>query len=255
MTALVAWPWFSAAGAAVGTLFGLFGVGGSSFATPLLSLLGVPAVVAVASPLPATIPAALAGAYAYGRERELDWSTAKWSIIGGLPATVVGALASGKVGGRALLVASGGVLATVGLRVLRPLSDAQVDAGTARRKHPGLVVAGAAGVGLITGLLANGGGFLLVPLYVVGLGLAMRRAAGTSLIVIAALAVPTLITHWALGHIDWTVAASFAAGAVPAALIGSRLAHHLAGDSLRRGFGWLLLLFAAYFVVHLVLAA
>ena len=53
------WPVFVAAGAAIGLLVGLFGVGGSSVATPLLSVLGVPGLLAVASPLPATIPAAL----------------------------------------------------------------------------------------------------------------------------------------------------------------------------------------------------
>lgn len=238
----------------MGLLFGLFGVGGSSFATPLLSLLGVPGLTAVASALPATIPAALAGAVAYGRQGEIDWTTARRSAVGGFPATIAGALLSNVVGGPALLVASGVVLGLVGLRVLRPLSEDQHDAGAARRERPRLVVAGAAGVGLFTGLLANGGGFLLVPLFVVGLGLGMRSAAGTSLIVISVLAVPTLVAHWALGHIDATVAAAFAGGAVPAALIGSRLAQRLASESLRLAFGWLLVGFSAYFVARQVLA-
>ncbi len=58
------WPEVTAAGAGIGVLFGLFGVGGSSFATPVLGLLGVPGLIAVAAPLPATIPAAIAGASA-----------------------------------------------------------------------------------------------------------------------------------------------------------------------------------------------
>jgi uncharacterized membrane protein YfcA len=55
---------------------------------------------------------------------------------------------------------------------------------------------------VFTGLLANGGGFLIVPLYLLIFGLAMRQAVGTSLLVITVLAIPTLITHWALGHIN-----------------------------------------------------
>ena len=58
------WPAFVLAGAVIGTLMGLFGVGGSSIATPLLSLLGVPGLIAIASPLPATVPGAAAGAVA-----------------------------------------------------------------------------------------------------------------------------------------------------------------------------------------------
>lgn len=255
MTAVADWPWLSAAGAVVGLLFGLFGVGGSSFATPLLSVLGVPGLMAVASALPGTIPAALAGAYAYGREGAIDWTTARRSVLGGFPATIAGALLSTVVGGSALLVVSGLVLGVVGVRVLRPLSEAQQVSGAARRERPGLVVALAAGVGLFTGLLANGGGFLLVPLFVVGLGLGIRTAAGTSLVVISALALPTLLTHWALGHIDWSVAAAFAGGAVPAALLGSLLAKRLAGESLRRAFAWLLIAFAVYFIVRQIRAA
>ena len=75
-----------------------------------------------------------------------------------------------------------------------------------------MLVASAAGLGLFTGLLANGGGFLLMPLYLLVFGLRMRQAVGTSLLVIAVLSIPTLVTHWALGHIDWTVAFAFTVG-------------------------------------------
>jgi len=52
----------------------------------------------------------------------------------------------------------------------------------------------------------------------------MPESADTSLVVIAVLSVPTLATHWALGHINWAVAAAFAAGSIPGAAAGSRLA-------------------------------
>ncbi len=58
---MVAWPYILLAGLTIGLLVGLFGVGGSSVATPVLSLLGVPGLLAIASPLPATIPAAETG--------------------------------------------------------------------------------------------------------------------------------------------------------------------------------------------------
>lgn len=94
------WPEIAVAGLGVGVLFGLFGVGGSSFATPALGLLGVPGVVAVAAPLPATIPAAVAGMAAYVRRRQVEWPVARWSLYGGVPATMAGAAMSSYVGGR-----------------------------------------------------------------------------------------------------------------------------------------------------------
>ena len=240
------WPAVTAAGLAVGVLFGLFGVGGSSFATPALGLLGVPGLIAVAAPLPATIPAAIVGMVAYVRRRQVEWPVARWSILGGVPGTIVGALLSRYVGGRSLLVVSGVVLALVGARILWPLPEERLALHTRRR--PGVVVPAAAVIGLITGLLANGGGFLLVPLFVLVLGLTMPESAGTSLVVIAVLSIPTLATHWALGHINWTIAAAFALGSIPGAALGSRVAQYLPADAMKRAFGVLLIGFAIYFV-------
>jgi len=95
-------------------LMGFFGVGGSSVATPVLALLGVPAFAALASPLPATIPAATLAGASYLRSGDARPRAASWSLIGGMPATVVGALLSRWVGGRLLLAASGIVLIVVG---------------------------------------------------------------------------------------------------------------------------------------------
>lgn len=244
------WPAFVVAGAAIGMLTGLFGVGGSSIATPLLSVLGVPPLLAVASPLPGTIPSALIAAAPYLRRGEARPRAAGWSLIGGIPATVAGALLSESVGGPTLLIASGIVLLIVGQRVLRPIEESARLSGAARRKNRPLLVAVAAAVGLFTGLLANGGGFLLVPMYLLVFGLDMREAAGTSLLVIAALTVPTLAAHWGLGHIDWRIAGAFAIGAVPASALSGRLSHRVRRATLRRWFGWILigggLAFVAY---------
>lgn len=240
------------AGGAVGLLMGLFGVGGSSVATPVLALLGVPGLVAVASPLPATIPAALTAAVPYVQAGEARLRAAAWSLAGGIPATVLGALLSRVVGGPALLVASGIVLIVIGLRVLRPIKEEALETGTRRRHNRPMLVAATAAVGLFTGLLANGGGFLLVPLYLLVFGLGMRQAAGTSLVVIAVLAVPTLAAHWALGHIDWAIAGEFALGLVPGSATGSRFAHRVEGTALREAFGWFLIAFGVFFTIYRV---
>jgi uncharacterized membrane protein YfcA len=240
------------AGVGVGLCMGLFGVGGSSVATPVLSLLGAPGFAAVASPLAAAIPAAVLGALAYARCAEVRWRAAGWSLLGGLPATVAGALLSRVVGGSALLVASGLALPLVGLRLLRPITVEVREAGARRRSNRALLVAATAAVGLFTGLLANGGAFLLVPLYLVVFGLGMRQAVGTSLVVVAVLAVPTLLTQWALGHVDWALAAELAAGLLPGSLLGGHLAQHLEGPAMRRAFGWFVVLFGVAFTIRRV---
>jgi len=228
-------------GLAVGVLYGALGAGGSAFATPLLALAGVPAAVAVASPLPATLPAALVGAWSYRRSGDVVPDVARRATLVGLPCAVLGALASGLVPGAALLALSAVLLVVMGVRML------------ADGDSPGMpVVPACAGVGFAAGLLANSGGFLLVPVFVM-VGLGMRRAAGTSLMVAAALSIPTLATHLLLGHIDWSVAVRFAAGLVPATLLGSWLSRALPPERTQRTFGAVLLLFAGWFLVRQLL--
>ena len=245
------WPFITIAGAGIGLLMGFFGVGGSSVATPLLSLLGVPALAAVASPLPATIPSAISGAVPYLRSGEARPKAAGWSLLGAVPATIVGGLLSDKVGGDALLVASGVVLVVVGLRVILPIEDEARDAGTRRRMNRPMLVAASAGVGLFSGLLANGGAFLLMPMYLLVFGLRMRQAVGTSLVVVAAMSVPTLLTHWSLGHIDWSVSAALLLGQLPGSVTGSHLSQRITGAGVvRRAFGRFLVVFGALFTIY-----
>ncbi len=238
------------AGLGVGVVFGVFGAGGSAFATPVLALLGVPGVVAVASPLPAMLPAAAAGARRYLRSGNLDRRLAVLAVAGGVPGTILGALASTAVGGNRLLILSGVMLLVVGARVLMPDPVSHEERSEQRRANTGLVLTAAFAVGLLTGLLANGGGFLLVPLLIVVFGLTTGMAAGTSMVAVAALTLPTLATHWWLGHIDWRLAAVFALGVLPGSMVGASAAQHIPAARARLAFGVLLVVFAVWFLAR-----
>jgi uncharacterized membrane protein YfcA len=239
---------FVLAGLGVGTVFGLFGAGGSAFATPLLALMGVPGLLAVASPLPAMLPASITGARRHMRNGTFDRRVAVLAVVGGVPGTAVGALASTYVGGDKLLVLSGLMLIAVGARVAWPDRAGHAASCAARRDNRTLLVGASFGAGLLTGLLANGGGFLLVPLFIVGFGLATNVAAGTSMVVVGILTIPTLATHWALGHVDWPVALAFGLGLVPGSMIGAGWSARVPELLARRGFGVLLVAFAVGFL-------
>ena len=240
------------AGLGVGAIFGLFGAGGSAFATPVLALLGLPGIVAIAAPLPAMLPASFVGATRYLRAGKLDRRVAVLAVAGGVPGTIIGALASTALGGNRLLVLSGVMLLVVGARVLLPDPVDHVVRCAARRDNVALVLGAAFAVGLLTGLLANGGGFLLVPVFIVVLGLTAGEAAGTSMVAVGALIIPTLATHIMLGHIDWPVALVFAVGVLPGSVAGARLAQRLDADRARRWFGILLVGFAVWFLARQV---
>ena len=229
------------AGVVVGILYGLFGVG-SAFATPALALVGVPPLTAVVAPLPAFVPSSMAGAWSYARQGRVDRALAARVMAGAVPAAVAGAALSPHVGGDALLVLQGLVLLGIGARLLATARRGApaVAAASPRWRTGWAVVAAAVGVGFASGLLANGGGFLLVPWFLLVLGLDLHRATGTSLVVAAALTVPTVLTHALLAGVDWQVAGPFALGVVPGTTLGGWLAQRLPTGRMKAAFGGLL---------------
>lgn len=225
-----------AIGAAVGFLGGLFGKGGSAIATPLLAAVGIPPYVALASPLPATIPATLVAARAYWQANHIDWRLVRWTVAVGFPATLLGAYATRWISGSALVIATEVILSALGLRfLLRPGLPREVvrDPMWMRTR----MVTVAAAVGITAGLLANTGGFLLAPLFVVVLHRGIKDAFGSSLSIGAALAVPGALMHAALGHIDWTIVAVFGAASIPLSYFGARVALRTHSVKLERLYG------------------
>jgi uncharacterized membrane protein YfcA len=224
-------------GAVVGFLGGLFGKGGSAVATPLLALAGIPPFVALASPLPATIPATLIAARAYAKNGFTDWRLVRWSVIVGLPATAFGAYATRWISGSALVVATELILTALGVRfLLRPGAlphEVPIDPLWYRTRM--VLVAGT--VGVVSGLLANSGGFLLAPLFVVVLHRGIKPAFAASLAVGAALAVPGAIVHAALGHIDWALVVVFGSASIPLSYLGARTALRTNALRLERIYG------------------
>jgi uncharacterized membrane protein YfcA len=102
----------------------------------------------------------------------------------------------------------------------------------------------------LTGLLANGGGFLLVPLFVVLLGLSAGMAAGTSMVAVGALTIPTLAMHTALGHVDWALAIALMVGVLPGSYLGASMSHRIPSRRARQVFGAVLIVFAISFLIR-----
>lgn len=93
-------------------------------------------------------------------------------------------------------------------------------------------------VGLVTGLVGAGGGFLVVPALALLGGLPMTVAVGTSLLVISMKSFAGLAGYLASVHINWGFAALVTATAVVGSLLGGLLAGRIPQDALRKSFGW-----------------
>lgn len=104
-------------------------------------------------------------------------------------------------------------------------------------------------VGLATGFLGAGGGFLIIPALVLVLKMPMKRAVGTSLLIIA---LNSLIGFTGdIGHIniDWKFMGIITAIAVTGIFIGGSLSKKIAGEKLKKGFGWFVLAMGVYIII------
>jgi uncharacterized protein len=235
-------------GMGVGFLSGAFGKGGSAIATPLLHLIGIPAIAAIASPLPATIPSTWLASRPYARAGNIDHRVVRTGLPIGIPATVIGALLTRWIPGGPLIIVTDVLVLAFGLRIL--ISTLTSDAGAAdatadasvttddARVTTLRVVAIVGAVGFVSGLLGNSGGFLLAPLFMAVLGMPIHRALGTSLLVATCLAVPGTLVHWWLGHIDWSLTFAFGIACVPAAIFGAQVALRTSRRSLSLAYGF-----------------
>jgi uncharacterized membrane protein YfcA len=104
-----------------------------------------------------------------------------------------------------------------------------------------LLVPAAIGVGVLTGLVGIGGGFLVVPALVLLARVPMREAVGTSLLVIAMNCASGFVGHLAHTAVDWRFLALFTSLAVVGVLAGTLTASHVPQATLRRGFAVFLL--------------
>jgi uncharacterized membrane protein YfcA len=102
------------------------------------------------------------------------------------------------------------------------------------------------GVGMVTGLVGVGGGFMIVPALVLVAGVPMKRAVGTSLVVIALSTLTGLAGYRGQASITWRIVALFTALTVAGALLGTRLVRHVPARGLRAAFGVLVLSLAVF---------
>jgi uncharacterized membrane protein YfcA len=227
-----------------GVLSGAFGVGGAVLSTPGIRALGVAPLIAVGSTLPSIFPSAATGAWRYSREGLIDRTAVLLTIPSGLVASVVGALLSDAIpgNGHVLMIFTAGLLMFTAVRMARPPAapaapEADVEAAPehehGHRSRPAFAGVGVV-AGLLSGLLGIGGGVVMVPGFSQIAGLSIKSAVATSLVCVAAFAIPGTITHAALGHIDWRIALILTVAVIPGARVGAALALRASDLGLRR---------------------
>ena len=251
--ALVAIPF----GLAIGLSVGALGAGGSVLAIPVLVyVLGEDVPTATTVSLVVVLAAALAGGAEHARTGRVCWGHALAFVAAGLPTLAAGTAAADAVDDAAIVAGFAPVMLVAAVATWRSAERRDPEAAARGRECecPPLrgvraVVAGLA-VGFLTGFFGVGGGFLVVPALVVGLGFAMRAAAATSLAVVASLSLLGLVAHLAAGRdLDPGVAIAMGVACAVGAVAGASVAGRVPQPALGRAFALVLAAVATWVLV------
>ena len=123
-----------------------------------------------------------------------------------------------------------------------------MEAGEQRFNYPLILVEGAI-VGVLTGLVGAGGGFLIIPALVILSKLPMKQAVGTSLLIIAAKSLIGFTGDLGNEIMDWNLLLTVTGLAIVGIFIGNMLSKKVSADSLKKGFGWFVLVMGIYIIV------
>jgi len=246
----------------IGVVLGLIGGGGSILTVPVLVyLLAINPVTATAYSLFVVGASALVGAFKNMQKKLVDFRTA---IVFSIPAFIavyatrkymvpaipeslfsIGGLEITKNIGIMLFFAIIMILASVSM--IRENGKKKADAEKISYNYPLIIIEGIV-VGVLTGIVGAGGGFLIIPALVLLAKLPMKKAVATSLLIIAIKSLIGFIGDVQNMNIDWIFLAIFTGLSVVGMFVGIYLNKFIDGKKLKKGFGWFVLLMGVYII-------
>lgn len=228
----------------IGVSLGLLGGGGSILTTPILIYaLGVEPKEAIATSLLVVAITSVAGAVQHFRQGNVELKIGLIFGAAGMAGAALGGYAADWVPTKVLLVLFAMMMLATAFAMFKGRSGAEDE-----RPPQALwrVIADGLVVGVVTGLVGAGGGFLVVPALNLLGGLPMRKAVGTSLLVIALKGFAGYAGHAAHIDIDLSLAALVSTSAVVGSVLGGRLTSLIPPETLRKGFAVFVLVMAIF---------
>jgi uncharacterized membrane protein YfcA len=238
---------------AIGLSLGLLGSGGSILTVPVLVyLIGQDEKVAIAGSLFIVGSIALAGGLQFLRAGFVQWRSVLIFGLPGMLGTYLGAMLAAWVPGVMQLALFALVMLAASYLMLRPFDLEQAggcERATWKIGADGLLV------GIVTGLVGVGGGFLIVPALVLLGGLSMHQAVATSLVIIALKSFSGFYKYLDVLEqqsleLDWNTLLMVTALGIAGSVGGSKLARRLPQDKLKRSFGYFLIIMGIYILAR-----
>lgn len=231
-------------GLLIGIALGLLGGGGALISIPIL-LYGFhfSFPVAVGTSLLLVTLGAMPSLLLYWRKQEIDWLSALWMGGSGSLGAWIGSILAPHIPTGFLLNLLI-VLILISAWRLFQTSSTVSDNSSGKQSTIYLVLTGL-GIGVLTGLVGVGGGFLIVPVLIIIRQLEPRKAIATSLVVIALNAISGTLGYWSRLPFEQPVLYGLMLMTILGSVLGFQLSYKLSHTRLKQGFGILLLLIAA----------
>ena len=239
--------------ALVGLSLGMLGGGGSILTVPIfVYVLGFDPKLAIAMSLPVVGGASLIGAMSHWKAGNVRLSTAAIFGVIAMAGAYAGARLAAFVSARFQLVLLAVVMIAAAVSMFRSARrDRLAEEPPAHRPMSlGLLVPVALSVGLLTGVVGIGGGFLIVPALVVLARVPMSQAVGTSLLVIAMNSLSGFAGYLGMVSLPWRFMLIFMAIAAVGILVGTRLVRYVSQSALKQGFSIFLILVGAFILFN-----
>lgn len=236
------YPYALLAGLISGFALGLTGGGGSILGVPLLVYMaGLSTHLAIGTSLIAVGISALVSSVPHMRQGNVHYREAVLMSITSIPGVYLGSFLNRLVSGRVLLILFAIMMILIGANMLRNRSVKK------KENSPILILILGALVGLLSGFLGVGGGFLIVPALLWGASMDMHDAVGTSLLIIFINGVAGLVSYEIQGRpVDYYITLLFVVGGLLGGLAGARLATALSQKQLKYSFSAVVFILAAY---------
>lgn len=235
-------------GIITGLSSGMFGIGGSVVATPFLRLLiGLAPIIAIATPLPAAVPSSASGSIMYWQKKMINFKLAGIALIAAIPMGWLGSWVSDFVDGKTLIIIKALFLMFLGLKFF---ISSWLLKGSEKKVKTSIIggLLSGAFAGFVAGIIAVGGGIVLVTAFVRVNHLKMKEAVATSLFCVFILALINSFKHFQMGHLDLKVTLVLALTVIPFSYLGARIAVSLRNKTLERLFGAAMIIFAIVFI-------
>ncbi|MGB0495810.1 MAG: sulfite exporter TauE/SafE family protein [Kangiellaceae bacterium] len=241
---------------AIGLSLGLLGSGGSILTVPVLVyLVDQPEKIAIAGSLVIVGSIALLGALPYFKQRFIDWNVVLIFGVPGMLGTYLGAwLATVYLSGIQQLAIFALVMLLASYFMLKPKKI--IETSSDHQRHLFKISMDGLIVGIVTGIVGVGGGFLIVPALVLLGGLSMRRAIAASLVIIALKSFTGFVKYWSAiaddpsMQLDWSVIGAMIILGGIGSTIGNKIANKVPQDNLKKVFGVFLIVMGIYILVR-----